>query len=543
MNSLTFFKKMYAHLILLVLMMCCIPVSNAAMAPTAMPQMSEAELKQLEQQMEAEINSFVSSLPPAQQDQFYKDVEALTQEMSKMSDEELTKFIESVFTEPTPSAPAPTPTPVAPTPTPIKPVKVEEPKKPKVSRKQVDELVVLLEEIADHIDNFIQKSEAIIDFPRKIEKWARAGFIPQWKNPDVLHWTEVQDIAIRLAQKIKSLMSRDPKTKEYRFIAKLSEDKALVNNLQLLNKKLNEESYIEVPEFDIPEQDGLKLKLRSKQAIRQTADAILEANSLLKIPEAINTMIAAFGPIAEKIKEEEEEAIKKAIDALRRPRIPATVRVIGSPEGEVATGPAYQGAQNYGYRVPSYSQYGAPPAAPVRRDTYEQARRERPSKPTEKKKYEDKKRPTKTTPQPESESEKRASGYIETIGSSLEQASDAISGITRHKDFAALMKKAPDSRKGQDIMDNLSEAQTAIKSATTTLGSFNTSIKSLPAPSKKRLTDQVKKAIKGPMDKIKKFKKQLEPIRDNLEKSFTVATKIPDLIARLERNVDRIGKR
>ncbi len=542
MISFTFFKKIYAHLILFTVIMYCMPTTYAAMGPAALPQMSEAELKQLEQQMEAEINSFVSSLPPDQQDQFYKDVEALTQEMSKMSDEELTKFIESVFTEAPPEAPAPTPTQVAPTPTPTTPTQVEEPKKPKVSKKQVNELVVLLEEIADHIDNFIQKSEAIIDFPRKIEKWARAGFIPQWKNPGVLRWTEVQDIAIRLAQKIKSLMTRDPKTKEYRFINNLAKDKALVNNLQLLNKKLNEESYIEIPEFDIPEQDGVKLKLRSKQAIRQTADALLEANTLLKIPEAINTMIAAFGPIAEKIKKEEEEAVKKAIDALRRPRMPATVRVIGTPEGEAATGPAYQGAQNYGYRVPSYGQYGAPTAAPTRRDTSEQTRREKSSKPDENKKGKSKKKPATTPPQPESESERRASGYLETIGSSLEQASDAIAGITRHKDFALLMKKAPDKRTGQDIMDNLSDIQTTIKSASTTLGSFNTSIKSLAAPNKKKLIDQAKKVIKDPMDKIKKFKKQLESIKD-VNDSFIMATKIPDLISRLERSVDRIGKK
>lgn len=48
-------------------------------------------------ELDKEINSFVDNLPPEQQQQFWKDVEELTETMNNMKPDELDNFIQGVF--------------------------------------------------------------------------------------------------------------------------------------------------------------------------------------------------------------------------------------------------------------------------------------------------------------------------------------------------------------------------------------------------------------------------------------------------------------
>jgi len=537
--------KLFLNCIILSLLAFVSPHTLYSGSPASpMPEMSEAELRQLEQQMEAEINAFVSSLPPEQQEQFYQDVEALTEEMSKMSEDELNEFIDNVFTEPTPP-PLPEGTTVE---TPAQPSQRAEPtKKPqktpkRIPRKQIDHITTVLDKITEHINNLLQKSETIVDFQRKIEKWARVGFIPQW-NTDTVSWSDVQRISVQLAQKIKSLLARDPKTKNYYFIEKLLEDKGLINNLELFNKKLSEEINIIVPELDLSDKAGLSLTRKSKQAIRTTVDSILEAYNLLKLQEAIDQLIASFGPIAEKIKKEEADAIKQAIEALKQRNFPASVRVLGQPEANSYTGPTYRESRDYGYRP---SRYDAP-YNQNRRDGYKQpANQEKTTTKPDKRKQNGKtKTPTKSISKPstpKSPAEERASKHIEKIEINLEEARDALEEIGYEKGFPKTLTQKSKTGPKDTIIDSFSTLQSSLKNATTAIRSFNTSIKSLPAATKTKLTNQVKKSVKGPLEKIKKFKKQLEKVEGKMT-DYPMATKVTVSIGSLERAFDRIGKK
>jgi len=511
-------------------------------APANAPQLTEAELAQLEQQMESEINSFVQSLPPEQQEQFYKDVENLTEAMSQMSEEELGSFIESVFTEPTAPEAPPAPA-IAP---PVKPIEKpkEEKEKPKTPKKQIDKTIKLLDEIVDHIESFLQKTIIIIDFPRKAEKWAGAGFMPQWKDPK-LEWHLVGEDIIRLSQKIRSLMSCDPKTKKYRFINDLIEDKALYNNLEQVRTKLADyEPTIETPDLDLPEHDGMKLDLKSKQAIRRTIDTILEAIKLLKVPEAIDKIIAKFGPIAEQIKKEEEEAVKKALEAMRRPRIPGTVRVIGTPEGDGYTGPTHStAASDYGYRTPSYGEYGASRSTPHspreerERPPSSQRKPDESKKPTsEPRKPDDKKKPAVTTAAPETREEERIGKLLEQLDISLTSAVDAIDMILNTKDLNSKLKSVD-----QILIESFTNIRKAIKDAKKPLGGITINIKKLKGPAKTKKLKDIQEKIKKPQAKIEQLERTIAPVKEDIKVEYQIDA-LQTAIQKFNAEVKKMGK-
>ena len=136
-----------------------------------MPEMTEAEMIKMQKEIDAQINEFVASLPPDQQAQFHKDVAELTEVMSKMSDDELVQFIETVL-PPNETQQLPLPeVPKSSVPaTPAKPPVQPKPTKPALSEKpkqKIEEAHALIEEIIGHIESFLRKSTLIPDLPGK----------------------------------------------------------------------------------------------------------------------------------------------------------------------------------------------------------------------------------------------------------------------------------------------------------------------------------------------------------------------------------------
>ncbi len=522
------------------------PTAPSAATPSSPtpPELSEEELKQLEQQMETEISSFVQSLPPEQQEQFYKDVEALTDAMSQMSEEELTQFIEGVFTEPT--APTTPPQPEKPAVAPAKSMeKIEEkPKKeeekPTLPKKQVEKAVELLDAISNHINSLLHKTQLIIGLPEKVQKWGTAGFIKGWRPQ--LTWQKIQEDMVRLAQKLRSLMSRDPKTKEYRFIADFIQDKVLYNNLAQFKRQLAAyEPKIEIPELDIMKPDlSVKLNLSSKEAIRSAIGSILEAKELLKVPEAIDTIIAKYGPLAEKIKQEEEEAVKKALEELMRPRRPETVKVIGVPEEPDYGYPTYPSYEpGYGYAPPYYApaRPGEPPAKPTEA-----------KKPTAPKKDEKEKRPTGApsaapTTQPATPEEKRLDNLLGSIATDLGAAFasvDSISGYPNWKNYLKI-EGIPDDV----LLDDFNDLRASIRSAASNIEGFNASLKSLAENKRSNYANRIKEILKTHKESLTKLKEKLKEWNEQAheeKKAKLNFSRVQAAITRLDKAIEKILK-
>jgi len=496
------------------------PQPKAAPPAAQLPELSEEELGQIEQQMETEINSFVQDLPPEQQEQFYKDVDALTEAMSKMSEEELTQFIEGVFAEaPAPVQPEKPVIPPKPEEKEGKPKEKEEKKKPKLPKKQMEAAVKMLDTIFDHIDSFLHKAEIILEFPRKVEKWGKAGFIPNWDA--TLSWLKIQEDSIRLAQKMRSLMSRNPKTKEYYFIENLIQDKALYNNLEHLEKQLSTYE----PKIDLAEFNFRKLDLSSKTAARTTIGYLLEAFKLKKIPTAIDTIIAKYAQIAEKIKKEEDEAVKQALEELKKPRVPATVKVIGVPEEPEYAVPTYPTA-DYGYGVPGYYAPYAPakPGEP------------RVAKPAERKPKDKKEEEAKPTAAaiPTPPAEEKTVKHLEDLEAVLEEATEAIDDILVKPNLAQALTTTP---LDTTLEESLKTVRKAIQGTTQSIGRFNVRYKELSDKAKEKYESRIRSILKEPKEKIDQLKNKLGTI------TTPHALTIQQRIKKLEEAIAKIGKK
>ncbi|HLF67220.1 MAG TPA: hypothetical protein VI522_06335, partial [Gammaproteobacteria bacterium] len=112
-------KALFALSMLIPLLSATFPIqAGAPMQPAGMPgmpadpsQMTPEQIAEWERQLDQEIQAFVKTLPPEQQEQFHKDVEELTKVMEKMSEDELMEFVGSVLSENQTPATQPMPKP------------------------------------------------------------------------------------------------------------------------------------------------------------------------------------------------------------------------------------------------------------------------------------------------------------------------------------------------------------------------------------------------------------------------------------------------
>lgn len=282
-----------------------------------MPQ-SEEELAKWQREVDAEINKYVSSLPKEQQEQFYKDVEELTNVMNNMSDEELTNFVNTLATQEQPPSPQPAPQPYQPVqpvrPTPPQPMPMPapvqlEPKYPSGPTKfTVDHLHTSMLAAADDIDSFMLKVNIMAtEIRRLLENWQALNLLRDWKP--AISWDILRADIQLLSKRLRTVaQERVPGTNKYRYLPILVEKENLCNTIERLHSVLRTyEPKFEVPAFGLGE-----LSKQSEKALLEIARVVTESAYTLDLLGALDNVIKGFEPEAKKISAAEEELRKKA---------------------------------------------------------------------------------------------------------------------------------------------------------------------------------------------------------------------------------------
>lgn len=321
-----------------------------AMGPMGMgnPNMGMPSLEDI-QAMEAEIDKFVRTLPPEQQQQFYKDVEELTGIMEKMTPEELNDFVGNVFTDaglieqPAPVKPAPKPEPVK-TKEEVKPIT----KVTTAAAAPTEKAVNMINSIIKRTEEFLRKTQVIPEIQSKMNKW-----VVQKKLLDVaanLDWQTVETQIDELNVLLYHLKEKDPVTSEYKHIGNLIKDEALYNNLATLQVTLD--AYvqaIEIPQF------GLEtVSKESRAAIREVLSQYLEAFYLLNIPAAIKKVKSLYEPRAKELLEQEKNSTEQAYKEAQKNRTLAPAVRSQGTKAPYPTESYMQPSRSYDY-TPSYT--------------------------------------------------------------------------------------------------------------------------------------------------------------------------------------------
>lgn len=343
MSLRRYFQKACVVLSILVYLICYSSLYAQAFSPL---QISEEDLKKAE----AEIEAFRSSLSPEERSKFDNEVAELTKTLENMSDKELEDFFTQLATvdqemgaQPPTEIPQPIIEPAPPLIPQPEPIKTEPAKK-------VDVLPAerLINSIITKINNFVLKTKTLQDFDRKIVSWQRESKLH--KVGDIISWQDLQNTIHKFTQSLHKLIDKDPKTKEFRYLPDLIEDKKLYEKLSELN---NELSNLE-PNIIVSVTPGLPtINKNTKNLIRKVVDAITEIIFVDKAEENIKKIIEKYEPKAERLREHEEYKEQQARESSRYQRQPEAAKTVGKPPAERApyTSPDY--GANLGSRLGS----------------------------------------------------------------------------------------------------------------------------------------------------------------------------------------------
>lgn len=332
--------------------------------------LSPEEMQMLEQELQAaaqQIDAYVNSLSPEEQAEFQRAVSEVEQMMSTMSEEELGQFFEQIIaaemeqqqqglqqippqTQPQPAA-------------------LEHKAAPIVSKAPLttaeEKALALLTSLIDYTDDFLVKTDNILDMERRFSNWAS-----QNKLSGVgagITWEKQKDSIIDLRQHISDLKKTDLKTGKYLFIDAFIKNTALYNQLEQLNKQLETyEPRIIVSSFGIE-----KLSDAAKEALKQSLSAY--GASLQATKADIKKLFEEIGPELAKIKEEEKKLTEKAQAESAKGRQVTPGRTAGAqPMGDYYGG-GRGGRDEYG-SYPyggdyGYGDYGSPSKAEAKPET------------------------------------------------------------------------------------------------------------------------------------------------------------------------------
>ncbi|MFI5332935.1 MAG: hypothetical protein ACHQVS_02415 [Candidatus Babeliales bacterium] len=424
------------------------------------PPMSPDELATWEAEVTKEIDQYVSTLSPEDQAQFHKEVEELTNVMSKMSPDELVKFVDQMLVEENQQAmPQPTPQPTAPTQPEVveeKPVHTE--KTPELPAKSVEAAVNLIDDLIMHIERFIRKSTMIPELPGNIEQWVSRNKIREWKNN--LTWEILKTDIEALNKQLNHLKDRDPKTKNYLYLSKLIEQESLYNNLIHIRQALvRHEPKIQPPAFGLG-----NVTPESHEAIRQVLNTLAEAIYTLHVPTDIAKVLGTSQAREKELKEEAEKERKQAIEHSKRPQVHEGKRETVMPQqsrggytgGEQPGYPSYSG----GYPYSGGGYYGGP-------ETYTN----KPSTPPSKPGAPGKEAPGKTEKEKKAEQEnKKAAATLDETGKGLVTKIDkALEKFAEVYDTSSLQniynQLAGGAQIDNTLHDAITKAQTHINNA------------------------------------------------------------------------------
>ncbi len=335
-------------------------------AQKALPfEISEEDLRKAE----AEIEQFRASLSADERAKFDNDVAELTHALETMSEKELEEFFKELEKQQAePTKPAVTAPPVA-RPEPIKPV--EEPILPSIKKGETKPLEQLLASIILRIESFLVKITALPDFERKVVSWQESGKIT--KREKLIDWDDLQHEILVLEQKLHKLSDKDSKTKDFKYLYDLIEDKALIEKLNNLNSALTSYEANIIIDTSNSTQPASKA---AKAAIRKVLDTLIKAIYTDKLGDSIDKLIEKYEPTAKKIREYEEKKEKEAIEAGKRPKTgefkevgkreqpPVFKETPTTPQEKSSSGYIPTPSTGFGPSAPSISGPSAPTEAP-----------------------------------------------------------------------------------------------------------------------------------------------------------------------------------
>jgi hypothetical protein len=317
-----------------------------------LPANLSAEDQKMLAELDNEINTFVNSMPPEQQQQFWKDVEELSDTMSKMKPDELDNFIQGVFSgdikelptaqqvEPEitvpqlPNVQAPETKPVTEPSPKIEEQKITSP----LQSAEIKKAIEIVEIVIDQIETFLRKIQIIPKIEGKIEQWGKQGSITGWQEG--LNWNKLKSQIDELVQKLYKAKDRDPKTKEYPYIGVIAKNKSLVENLEKLGTALK----MAVPTIQAPEFGQIKITKTTQVALKKTMNALNEAIFSLKIPQELEAIFS--GQLTISAQKQAEE--KKLIQSTKSGPLPLNPRpAIGGGSTNLYTGGDYNPTSAY----------------------------------------------------------------------------------------------------------------------------------------------------------------------------------------------------
>lgn len=286
----------------------CITIAGQRQLPMSMQNME----KEIEEANRA-IEEYIASLPPAEQAEFNRQVEAMTQMFENMSDEEFEKLLGDMFNEE--SMPLPDfsqmPEPL------FEEAVVEAPQLNVEQLKKFETAVAVINDIIKQSNMFMVLINSSPGLSNRINKWGNSGLISDWQPGAT--WETLKIDLEYFIQKLYKIQDQDLTTKEYKYLSDILADEALYNNIIQLRTQLN----ILLPIINVPEFGIQKISSQSKETIQNVLKKYTEGFYVLTIPKALDSIFEKYEPQAKKIREAESAATRRAQEALKEPRTPA----------------------------------------------------------------------------------------------------------------------------------------------------------------------------------------------------------------------------
>ncbi|HXW86604.1 MAG TPA: hypothetical protein VEK38_04655 [Candidatus Bathyarchaeia archaeon] len=260
--------------------------------------------RELEQATQ-EIDNYVATLSPEEQEEFHRAVTEVQEAIDNMSEDELNEMFSMMLEEALKEEAAQGAPPLK-QPETLSPV-TEEGAVTVETPAAVDQgILSLLENLIRRTNSFIVKTHTMLDIPAKVERWGRTRILSDW--PENFSWNLFVATLEDFKQKLIKMLDKDPKTNVYKYIQDLIVDTNLNEHLRELSTLLDaEEDALETSSFGVE-----KMSKSSKKTLKNIINGYTKAFFSQKISENLDAIIAKYEPTAGKIRKEEEAATKAA---------------------------------------------------------------------------------------------------------------------------------------------------------------------------------------------------------------------------------------
>lgn len=492
------------------------------------PNMSEADMMALQEQINAEIEAEVAKMSPEEQEMFFQVMNNI-EELAENDPEMLERFItgqmdpseEEAFVSamvPADEAPKQEEKPVE-TKKPTEPEKKEEPKQ--VSTQSQETVIEIVDGIIKQTETFLATINTIPDAALKINNWGKARKISNWQAS--FSWALVRDEINALVSTLRKVQEGPAAGDKKAYINAIAQSESLKNNLAQTKRALDQH----VPKVIVSSFGIDPLDKNARNAARAVLTAHIEAIHSLAIPKELDDLFKKQEPELKKLKERQEAAEKEATRRAQQPRRTESLKSAGREEreaqtpsygtrGDFAAGSGYGGySPSYGGYSPSYvsgysptsssrgpsdrfgASRGGASAAPS--ETRERSRRDRKIEPTSQSSTSKTKEPVKREFKKDKKTpvlDRAVERKIGLIEDQFEIIKDAIKDAKHLPEIAPHLKDAKQPADTEFAQQLLSLEQ-AIENARDQIQSLSKRTK------KDKNRGEVKKAIEKAYDKFK----------------------------------------